>query len=631
MYCNCYLLRGVLRNGSSQTAPNKLQPSSIEFSSQPPPTMESGADAVGNGNHATSPTPTPLQIALWNGSLQQIRECLDADGQEALETRDARGNRALHLALKFAHRNATAIVKLLLDAGARVRSRDTEGWKAVHHAVVTENEEMLRLLVRREKEQAPALLRKKIDAICPRLAEVPDFYGEMHVDVSTWIPGVSRWLPSDTVTIWKAAQDIRFDVTLVGFENGKWDRGDLSFLLLGSEGKFLCLDNEAETCTDLLKLDTELTETDLDQMVHFLMTTSIVTTDFDASEVTFEKKCTWFSSAPMRQDIGCWKDTRVVDMVGVEALLCYRKPHNPKHAPPKSANEQSTACDAVSLLTEAAAIAERYTEVMVDPKANHAVSMELTKGEELAWKFSTEKRDISFGVRFLEENNGEEWDEIVPLQRAQAHLKEQTGSFKAASPGTLVFTWDNSYSVIRPKRLRFAICPGGEKDRDSTGSEDWGMQTRGKEEEMAFEDWFGVLIDSLPAPLRALRPRRCIMVHTQPSCRKITKSFPATVYMSDQFPLSVSEFLPVIEVLSKTTSAFESIQEFFSAALTDGFPVQFCFPLLPSVSATFRFDRMELQTPDPHKFTVPSTYTMHAEDMLSPRTHQVVLQRVAAT
>ncbi|EEY61216.1 uncharacterized protein PITG_01467 [Phytophthora infestans T30-4] len=300
----------------------------------------------------------------------------------------------------------------IFDAGARVRSRDTEGWKAIHHAL---------------KEQAPALLQKKIDSICPRLAEVPDFYCEMHIDVSTWVPGVSRWLPSDTVKIWKAAQDIRFDVTL-----------------------FLCLDNEAETCTNLLKLDTELTELDLDEMVHFLMTMSIVTTDFDASNVAFEKKCAWFSSTPMLQDIGCWKDTRVVDMIGVKASLRYRKPHNPKHPPPKSIDErQSTACNAVSLLTEVTAAADHYTEVVVDPKSNHVVSLELAKGEEVVWKFSTEKRDIIFGVRFLQENNGDERDEIIPLQRTQAHLKEQSGSFKTASIGTLVVTWDNSYSLIR--------------------------------------------------------------------------------------------------------------------------------------------------------------------------------------
>ncbi|KAL3656896.1 hypothetical protein V7S43_018235 [Phytophthora oleae] len=594
--------------------------------------MKNRPDAIGNGHHATSPSPTPLQLALWNGNLQQIRECLQTGGQEALEARDARGNRALHLALKFAHRNATAIVKTLLDAGARVRSRDTEGWKAIHHAVVSENDDVLRLLIRREKEQAPALLQKKIDDICPRLAEVPNFYCEMLVDVSTWIPGVSRWLPSDTVKIWKADQDIRFDVSLVGFENGKWDRGDLSFLLLGSEKKFLCLDNEAKTCTDLLKLDSELTEADLDRMVHFLMTTSIVTTAFDASNVTFEKKCSWFSSTPMLQDIGCWKNTRVVDMAGVEASLRYRQPHNPKHPPPKSADDQCIVCDAVSLLTEATAVADRYTAVVVEPKSKHVVSVELVTDEKVMWKFSTEKRDINFGVRFLQENNGEEWDDVVPMQRTQAHLQEQTGSFKASSSGTLVFTWDNSFSVIRSKMLRFTICPVEERNRDSSGSEEWSAQTKlVKEEEMTFEDWFGVPIESLPASLRAMRPRRCIMVQTQPSCRKITKSFPATVYMSDKFPLSVSEFLPVIEVLSKTTSAFETVQDFFSAALTDGFPVQFCFPVVPSVSATFRFDRMELQTPVPHKFMVPSTYTMHAEDMFSPRTHQAMLQRVTAT
>lgn len=110
---------------------------------------------------------------------------------------------------------------------------------------------------------------------------------------------------------------------------------------------------------------------------------------------------------------------------------------------------QTTACDAVSLLTDVTAISDHYTEVVIDPKSNHIVSVELRKGEELTWKFSTEKRDINFGVRFLEENNGEEWDEIIPLQRTQAQLKEQTGSFRAPCSGTLVFTWDNSYSVIR--------------------------------------------------------------------------------------------------------------------------------------------------------------------------------------
>ncbi|RLN77530.1 hypothetical protein BBJ28_00014920, partial [Nothophytophthora sp. Chile5] len=306
---------------------------------------------------------------------------------------------------------------------------------------------------------------------------------------------------------------------------------------------------------------------------------------------------------------------------------------------------------------------EQYTEVVVDPNSDHTVSVELTKDEALKWKFGTEKYDINFGVRFFEESNGEGWEQIVPMKRTASYRQEQSGSFQARSSGTLVFKWDNSYSVIRSKKLRFMISPDG-GNAESTESEDWDAHKM-KEEEVTFENWFGVSIESLPASLRALQPRHRVMVHTQPSCRKMTKSFPATVYMSDQFPLSVTEFLPVIEVLSKTTSTFESVQEFFSAvstraggsinpvyylggysfanfpsgfhavvfllqSLTEGFPVQFCFPLVPSVSATFRFDRMDLQTPDSQLFVVPSSYTMQHEDVLSPRTHQEMLQRVTA-
>ena len=85
----------------------------------------------------------------------------------------------------------------------------------------------------------------------------------------------------------------------------------------------------------------------------------------------------------------------------------------------------------------------------MNPKSNHIVSMELAKDEKLTWKFSTEKRDINFGVRFLKDNNGEDWDEIVPLHRTEAQVKEKTGSFHASCSGTVVFTWDNSYSIVR--------------------------------------------------------------------------------------------------------------------------------------------------------------------------------------
>lgn len=179
-------------------------------------------------------------------------------------------------------------------------------------------------------------MAKKINAICPQLAQVPNFYCEIHVDVSTWIPGVSRWLPSDTVKIWKRDNDIRFDISLVGFENGSWKRGKLSFLLLGNSASFLCLDHEAQFCMDLLADGKPLGDAELDATVHFLMTTSIITSDFDVANVVFHKKHRWLSSADVVQDIGPWKNTHLYEMTGVEASLRIRRPQNKNHKAPQA-------------------------------------------------------------------------------------------------------------------------------------------------------------------------------------------------------------------------------------------------------------------------------------------------------
>jgi ankyrin repeat domain-containing protein 13 len=221
-------------------------------------------------------------------------------------------------------------------AGARVRSRDVDGWKTIHAAIASENEDIMRLLVQREKEQAPGLLHNKMSDVAPRLAEVPDFYCEIQIDMSTWIPGVSRWLPSDTVKIWKRGGDLRFDITLVGFENGSWQRGNLSFLLLADHCQFLCLDHDEQTCTNLLVPGNALEDKDLASMVHFLMTTSIMTTDVDVSALTFTRKQSWLTKSDLTEDICDWKHCGVYDMSGMAIILRMRRPQNKHHKPPKT-------------------------------------------------------------------------------------------------------------------------------------------------------------------------------------------------------------------------------------------------------------------------------------------------------
>ncbi len=59
--------------------------------------------------------------------------------------------------------------------------------------------------------------------------------------------------------------------------------------------------------------------------------------------------------------------------------------------------------------------------------------------------------------------------------------------------------------------------------------------------------------------------------------------------------------------------------------------MQFNFPLLPSVSATFRYEKMTLVTPKDCVFEIPSEYEMQEEDVLSPRRQQEMLNKMATS
>lgn len=92
-----------------------------------------------------------------------------------LETRDRRGNRALHLALKFAHRNATAIVKALLVRFGRFSLQYLHGIDIFTVHLVRTLELVFVLVIRRAGSPFTTLWCRKTKRFCAFLfAEVDD-------------------------------------------------------------------------------------------------------------------------------------------------------------------------------------------------------------------------------------------------------------------------------------------------------------------------------------------------------------------------------------------------------------------------------------------------------------------------
>ncbi|KAM6986440.1 SEC14-like protein 2 [Aplochiton taeniatus] len=79
---------------------------------------------------------------------------------------------------------------------------------------------------------------------------------------------------------------------------------------------------------------------------------------------------------------------------------------------------------------------------------------------QLRWQFKSEGADIGFGV-FKQPDEGDsqlvEMIQVVPIERYNAHLVPEDGSFTCSEPGVYVLRFDNSYSRLQSKKISYNV------------------------------------------------------------------------------------------------------------------------------------------------------------------------------
>ncbi|KAJ8909365.1 hypothetical protein NQ315_014196 [Exocentrus adspersus] len=225
----------------------------------------------------------PLHRAVFENDLQTLSRLLRKHNVAA---KDKHGNTALHLAVMLGRKEC---VQLLLKHDAPVKVKNGLGWTVLAEAVSYGNRPTISSLVRKFRQQSREQMEERRPNLVEALNRINDFYMELKWDFQSWVPLVSRILPSDICKIYKSGANIRLDTTLVDFSDMRWERGDISFIFNGDAKP-----NESLTVLDNItkvyqKVRYEESEMEIEDEVDLLMSTDILAAQISTKSISFAR------------------------------------------------------------------------------------------------------------------------------------------------------------------------------------------------------------------------------------------------------------------------------------------------------------------------------------------------------
>ncbi|KAK0183172.1 hypothetical protein PV327_001239 [Microctonus hyperodae] len=225
----------------------------------------------------------PLHRCIFHGDLKTLSSLIR---KYDISEKDKHGNTPLHLAVMLGRREC---VQLLLAHGAPVKVKNLAGWSPLAEAISYGDRQTISLLVRKLKQQAREQMEERRPNLVAALHKMGDFYMELKWDFQSWVPLVSRILPSDICRIHKCGASIRMDTTLVDFNDMRWERGDISFIFNGDQKpskSLTVLDNRAKLYQRVRYEETEL---EIEDEVDILMSSDIMAAQMSTKGITFSR------------------------------------------------------------------------------------------------------------------------------------------------------------------------------------------------------------------------------------------------------------------------------------------------------------------------------------------------------
>ena len=168
--------------------------------------------------------------------------------------------------------------------------------------------QMIGSLLRKLQHQSKEQLRARKPEMIASLKKLGDFVVDLKWDFTSWLPLVSRILPSDICKISKKGACIRLDTTLVDFTEMRWERGDITFLYKGDaaspEESLFVLDNKMKVYQ---KVRYEESDVEFEDEVDLLMSSDIASAQVSTKPINFVKvQSGWFFKEDRQELVGTY-------------------------------------------------------------------------------------------------------------------------------------------------------------------------------------------------------------------------------------------------------------------------------------------------------------------------------------
>eukprot|EP00051_Salpingoeca_urceolata_P004754 m.67433 g.67433 ORF g.67433 m.67433 type:complete len:538 (+) comp13829_c0_seq3:319-1932(+) len=227
---------------------------------------------------------------------------------------------------------------VLMEHGADTGKKNSDRWPPLAEAVSFGHRPTVKAVLAAHVEQMRKMVKDKTTKVLRAVQALPSFYMEINWEFHSWVPLVSRVLPSDTLRIWKQGGRIRMDSTLLDVSEQSVHRGDISVLLLGHDdgaGVDLVSLRRGEKVYQrkpLFMSDDELMSDEhaeaIDDQVDLLMTSTLSDVDCPTRNIEFSRALAgWYGFREERtEEVGEYQ-CRVFNISGMEFVNRSRREH----------------------------------------------------------------------------------------------------------------------------------------------------------------------------------------------------------------------------------------------------------------------------------------------------------------